>query len=157
MSTQVLLHDDDKLQLPSDVGTWRPVRELRALGYTEPQLESIADFGAVERRGAWYTVRELRSGTSATVEQLQHDPYAKDLALKTASAAPETSFEDKWKADRLAALDAEYRRLDAHINTHPTPRVAEGRKTYPPPNSYEAGIQALAARDARALAAKENR
>ena len=54
------LHDDDKLQRPGDVGNWQTVKDLRSLGYTEPELESIADFGAIERRGEWYTVAELR-------------------------------------------------------------------------------------------------
>ena len=88
------------------------------------------------------------------------DPYAKDLAaMKTASATPESTFEETLRADRLAALADEHRRLSAHSEARRAEvlRVAADRETYPIPNSYEADIQKLRERDARMLAAKESR
>ena len=72
MSTQVQLHDDDRLQLKGDAGHWQTVGSLRAAGYSEGELEVAADWGSVERRGECHTVRELRALSSpASVEQLR--------------------------------------------------------------------------------------
>ena len=108
----------DVLASASNAATWSEARAILNVG-TIAQLRAAGDFPAP-------------------------DIYAADLAkLKTASATSE-SFEEAWKRDRLAALDAEYRRLDAHIDAHPTPRTAEGGESHPPPpNPHEAGIKAL--------------
>ena len=52
------------------------------------------------------------------------DPYAADLAkLRSATSTPLRDFEDRYRQERLAALDAEHRAMDAYIAAHPRPRL----------------------------------
>ncbi len=85
------------------------------------------------------------------------NPYTPGLtALRAAAATPESTFEDRYKAERLAALDAEYARFASSIEADPLPlRTAEA--AFPTPDPYREGIVALQGRDARVREAKETR
>ena len=76
------------------------------------------------------------------------DPYARHLqAMRTANATQSTTFESKWKADRLADMEATRRALDAE---EPAPRlIAAELAPYRAPNAFEAGLQALREKEAR--------
>jgi hypothetical protein len=85
------------------------------------------------------------------------DPYAAGIAaMSAASATPESTFEERWKAERLEALNAEHARLDALVAAHPSPRLTTAEaESLAPPDPWNAGIKALRERDARAATAKE--
>jgi hypothetical protein len=72
------------------------------------------------------------------------DPYQGVATLKAASAAPESTFEDRWKADRLQALDAERARSDAANAAVPRLKVltAEELAPYAAPNGYDIALRA---------------
>lgn len=79
------------------------------------------------------------------------DPYAGISALRAATATPEQTFEERWKADRLRALTAEHTRLEALIAASPRMTAAgeADRAKYTPPDPYAAGIKALREKEAR--------
>ena len=73
------------------------------------------------------------------------DIYAKGLAaLRAASTPPVTTFEQQYKAERLAALEATRRGLDA-AGPPPCLTAAEeaARATYAPPNGYSIAIDKM--------------
>ena len=129
----IQFHDDDQIQLAGE-SRWQSAREMRAAGYSDDELDIVVTYGAVKRH------TQLR--TTEAKSYPPPDPYAAPIAaMRHASATTELDFEDRWKADRLAALNAEHRRLDAHLDEHPTPRMAEGRKSYPPPDGYQLALR----------------
>ena len=71
------------------------------------------------------------------------DPY--DLAgLRVASATPESTFEDGWKAERLRELDAERARRDGGPATNPRPRLTVAELSmYAPPDSYRIALDKM--------------
>jgi hypothetical protein len=79
------------------------------------------------------------------------DPYAEGVKqLRAAAATHETTFEARYKAERLAAL------LAAEAEDDGTLRVAaidddDYVADYEPPDAYAAGIKALQASDAKEL------
>jgi hypothetical protein len=85
------------------------------------------------------------------------DPYQKELAaMRAASATPESDFAAAYRAKGLAALNYTHAALDA-APLQPRLTAAERADIPAIPDPYSAGIKALRDRDARALAAKENR
>ena len=82
--SELQLHDTDKLQLHGDAGNWQTVGEMRRLGYTEEELAVAAEWGAIERGGECYTIRELQSG--AGIEQLRAS--VDQLRLRARTAPP---------------------------------------------------------------------
>ena len=86
--------------------------------------------------------------------------YQKALAeRRAAEQTPESTFEDRWKADRLRDLAAEPARVAALRAAHgiPEPRfvVLSADDLCKSPDIYGPGIKALQERDRRAAAAKE--
>jgi hypothetical protein len=84
------------------------------------------------------------------------DPYAKDIAaMRAAEATPESTFEEKWKADRLRDLAGEDDRLATLRAARgiPEPRLAvlsaADLAAYATPDPYAAGIKALQAKEAK--------
>jgi hypothetical protein len=130
----------------------------RAAVAEQPELDDDAYVQFVGDKTR-YSVCELRAAEAVSVDQahedivpLPPDPWGPGLAaMRAASATPPPTFEDKWKADRLAALAIEHAKIDAHIAVHPSPpRLTTAElKTYAPPNPYEAGIKALQAKKAK--------
>ena len=105
-----------------------------------------------------FRTSSLRTVQAPTVEEETHmdnyalpDPYAAGIAqLKAASATPLSTFEDEYKASRLAALAASSRRLENHFAATPSPRLtAADLADYRALNSYAAGIKALQAKEAK--------
>jgi hypothetical protein len=82
------------------------------------------------------------------------DPYAADIAkLKAAFETPATTFENKWKADRLAALASEPDRVAAlraaHGVAEPRFVVLADEDRFPPPDAYAADLKALREKEAK--------
>jgi hypothetical protein len=92
-------------------------------------------------------LRTLGPDLSTTDLLAAPDPYAEGLKqLRAAAATPESTFEQRWKEDRLAALDAEYQRWNAHVREHPSPRLTdaeEASSSYAPPDPYKAGLDKM--------------
>lgn len=77
------------------------------------------------------------------------NPYEHDLKLRAAGTTP--SFEDTYRSERLAQLDAEHARCEAHLAAQPTPRLTTAEAAeFAPPNSYEAGIKTLRSTESQA-------
>jgi len=122
-------------------------------------LDHLASAGARVPGTSQRTEADVEKAERAAGRFAPPDAYEPQLKqLRAACATPDSTFEEKWKADRLRELNAEHARLEASSATHRAAmsRAAEGRTTYPIPNSYEADLQKLRERDARALAAKES-
>jgi len=73
------------------------------------------------------------------------NPYTHGLtALRAATATPESTFEDRWKAERLAALSTEHRDIAASIAAAPQPRLTAAQVAeFAPPNSYQVALAAM--------------
>ena len=112
--------------------------------------------------GEWHTVGEKddamsssvnRTGETATTAEAEHrseemtppDPYAAGLAkLRAANATDLSRFEDRWKAERFAALQAEYAAMDEHLPANPTPRLTAAELAdYRASDPYRAGLDKL--------------
>jgi hypothetical protein len=88
----------------------------------------------------WYTVRELRA--------LATNPYAEGLAtLRAANVVdtPEARFEQRYKDERLKALEAERADVVAHGDARFTTLDDSDLKQYTPPNPYQLALDALKA------------
>jgi hypothetical protein len=86
--------------------------------------------------------------------------YEKALAeRRAAEQTPESNFEERYRAERLAEFASEPARVAALRAAHGLPepqlRHAAGAPRYPIPDSYGPDLQRLRERDARQLAAKE--
>jgi hypothetical protein len=71
------------------------------------------------------------------------DPYRAGLAAQRAAAAtPEQQFADRYKAERLAALAAEHRDLNAASERRPLPPLTPAElRTYEAPNGYAVALK----------------
>jgi len=94
----------------------------------------------------------------AALEEVEDDipaapnPYEHGLkTLRAATATPLSTFEDRWKADRLREVTATRTALDAEVASVPRMTAAEKAElaAFTPPNPYEAGIKALRAKETR--------
>lgn len=108
---------------------------------------------AVHEAETWYRVGDVRGpGHGHTVPTMEAsmtiDPYAEPLKqMRAAAATPESTFEVRWKAERLAALAAEQQRRDAERH-EPRFVAAEDLAKYRAPDSYAAALKALREKDA---------
>lgn len=109
------------------------ILELRAAEeILHPDMTSISE-----------ALRRVAAATAAP------DPYAVGIAaMRAAAAPPESTFEDKWKAERMAEAMATRAALDAHI---PESRIVtlSVADRFPAPDPYAAGIAALRAKETR--------
>lgn len=82
---------------------------------------------------------------AALLSNTAPDGYAAALAkLRAANATPESTFADRYAAERTRALDDEHARHAARLAERPTPRLTAAElSTYAPPNGYAAGLAAL--------------
>jgi hypothetical protein len=68
------------------------------------------------------------------------DAYAKGIAaMRAASSTPEVRFEEKYKADRLRALELEPRTERRPLRRSTAAEMAR----YDPPNGYQLALDAL--------------
>jgi hypothetical protein len=88
----------------------------------------------------WHTV-----GQGPDAESAAPNPYAAGLAkLRAASATDQWRFEEHWKAERLATLQAEYEAIDEHLQANPTPRLTTAELApYGAPDPYRAGLEKM--------------
>src|SRR5262245_3405566 len=79
------------------------------------------------------------------------DPYRREVAARAAASSTELStFESRWKADRLRDLAAGHERVDAHLAATPPTRMTTAElATARPPDPYAAGIKQLQKENAR--------
>jgi hypothetical protein len=102
---------------------------------------------------------ELR--TSEAHPDLPHapNPYEPHLKkLRAASMTPEQAFEARYRAERLAAFEAEYARAAAHREANPIPRLTAAELSpYAAPDGFAEGLKALQAANRRRREAKESK
>jgi hypothetical protein len=73
------------------------------------------------------------------------DSYAPHLArLRAAAATPESRFAERYKAERLRALELEYAAAALRAAQEPEPRItAAPLAKYAPPNGYKIALDKL--------------
>lgn len=94
---------------------------------------------------AHFAALRISQETDMTEDYAPPDSYGPALAvLRAATATNESTFEARWKAERLRELDAEGARLDARIEATPFPRLtASEAEEFAPPDPYKAGLDKM--------------
>jgi Ser/Thr protein kinase RdoA (MazF antagonist) len=160
VAEQPALDDSSFVQFVGDT-THYSVRELRAL---EGRRHSAIDQAHLDAAGthaaavldrlhsAGGRVPGVSQTAEADIERTERaaeryaapDPYERELKqLKAAAATSESTFAERYAADRLASAMAMRAALDAE-----EPRLAAAELAAPP-DSYAAGIEALRAKESR--------
>lgn len=110
--------------------------------HTDPIVRACAVADRLKAKGLPVTKdtidAEFRALDADTSAYTPPNPYAAGLAaLRAAAATPETTFEDRYKAERLAALAAEHRENPVVY------RAARDLASYAAPDPYAAGLKAM--------------
>lgn len=144
-------------------------REWRALEGRRHSADDVTHLDAAKQQALEIRDRAAKvidhlhaAGVQPSVEKKarfgERVPNAWDhdlAALRAATSTPESTFEEKLKADRMRAVTATRAALDAES---PAPRLTTAElSAFTAPDPYRDGLSKLRERDARLAAAKEAR
>jgi hypothetical protein len=138
-------------------------RDATCIGIDSADAESgtgkYVVVGGGRRPFTWHVTSDgdvvLDTPAFAKPQDAMPEGYTPALAaIKAASATPLSTFEDRWKASRLAALAAEDAQLTVLRAAHGIPEPESELRTldveaYAPPDIYAAGIKALREKEGR--------